>query len=151
MKSIHLPNQCLLPAVACRQSLGNNLPSAFRLCFYLYTDLSVLSFHFYKARTPLYNCGQCGPYTMSALKMVIVCVHFLLRFSFFFFSLYLISFFFFFFVTSICWYITQGKILRQIGKYKYLDTVITSDGRCTEEIKAMIAMADIFWKKQKIY
>ena len=43
----------------------------------------------------------------------------------------------------------NGNILQQVNRYNYLGTVITSDGRCLEEIRTRIAMAKVAFSKMK--
>ena len=43
----------------------------------------------------------------------------------------------------------NGNILQQVDRYNYLGTVITSDGRCLEDIRTRIAMAKVAFSKIK--
>ena len=43
----------------------------------------------------------------------------------------------------------NGHILKQVNRYSYLGTVITSDGRCLEEIRTRIAIAKVAFCKMK--
>ena len=43
----------------------------------------------------------------------------------------------------------EGQTVEQVTKFKYLSSLIQSDGRCEGEIKARIGMAkDIFGKRK---
>ena len=45
----------------------------------------------------------------------------------------------------------NGTILKQVNRYNYLGTLITSDGKCLDEIRARIAMAKVaFYKIENI-
>ena len=43
----------------------------------------------------------------------------------------------------------NGEVLEQVSRYKYLGSVVTQDGRCTDEIKARIAIAKTAFNKVK--
>lgn len=45
----------------------------------------------------------------------------------------------------------NGNILKQVHKFKYLGTLITSDGRCNTEIKARICQAKTAFQKMKSF
>ena len=48
-----------------------------------------------------------------------------------------------------CRVTVDGEQLRQVTKFKYLGTMLTSDGRCTTEIKSRIAQAKAVFQKMK--
>ena len=43
----------------------------------------------------------------------------------------------------------NGHILKQMNRYSYLGTFITSDGRCLEEIRTRIAIVKVAFCKMK--
>ncbi|GFO00735.1 craniofacial development protein 2 [Plakobranchus ocellatus] len=50
-----------------------------------------------------------------------------------------------------CNLVSKGEKIKQVTKFKYLGYLITSDGRCTSEIRKRIAMAkDTFQKRKPI-
>ena len=48
-----------------------------------------------------------------------------------------------------CRLVVDGETLKQVTKFKYLGTMLTSDGRCTIEIKSRIAQAKAVFQKMK--
>ena len=48
-----------------------------------------------------------------------------------------------------CSIMVDGTILKQVNNFKYLGTVITSDGRCTTEVKCRIGQAKVAFKKNE--
>ena len=51
-----------------------------------------------------------------------------------------------------CNLISKGEHIKQITKFKYLGYIITSDGKCTNEIRKRIAMAkDTFQKMKSVF
>jgi hypothetical protein len=42
-----------------------------------------------------------------------------------------------------------GTILKQVNKFKYHGTAITSDGRCTTEVKCRIGQAKVAFQKMR--
>ena len=49
----------------------------------------------------------------------------------------------------ICNITLKGNILKQVDKFKYLGTIITSDGKCIHEIKNIIFLAKTAFQKMK--
>ena len=43
----------------------------------------------------------------------------------------------------------DNKVLKQVGKFKYLGTMVTSDGKCLQEIKSRTAQAKSVFQKMK--
>jgi hypothetical protein len=48
-----------------------------------------------------------------------------------------------------CSIMVDGTILKQVNNFKYLGTVITSDGRCTTEVKCRIRQAKVAFQKMR--
>ena len=43
----------------------------------------------------------------------------------------------------------EGSILKQVNKFKYLGTIITSDGRCDTEVRSRIGQAKVAFQRMK--